>query len=502
MSEAERDITDAGHRSLLLVLDGAGVSNPGTGNAITPETMPFLFSCMAEHGYATLEASGDPVGLQAGHTGNSEVGHLTIGAGQRVPSVLETMSSAWEDGSWEAHSAWQQLADTDVLHLVGLVSDAGVHGYWPNIIRCARLARTAGVNEVVIHAVLDGVDAQAGSAPRLLEELLAAVEPLDGVHCTDVMGRRWACDRSGQLEITQVLVDHMSGRHDLAEFTSAGLEAFLDQSACEKDFPCHRFGEHRPVREGEPVLLTNNRADRTAQVAQVFSKTNPVFALVELGESVREDRVFFPKHPLPEGVESELQRAGIRSLRIAEQCKFPHVTYFFNGFHADLGEDRVCIDSVAESDIADHPEMSAEEITDAILAALDEPGRRAIIANLANLDQVGHIGRYELAVEAAQNVDRQIRRLYEKCMALGWSIIITSDHGNADRMVDDADRPFGSHSDRPVPLVCIPAPDRPLRLISRNGSLAHVGATYLTALGLKPPSWMTPSLIDAPVAER
>jgi len=484
-------------RSLLLVLDGAGIAPGNDGSAITAETMPFLFGCIAEHGCAMLDASGEPVGLQHGHTGNSEVGHLTIGAGRRVPSVLESIARALEDGSWESSPVWSRLANASVLHLVGLVSDAGVHGYWPNIVRAARLARQAGVPRVVAHAVLDGVDAQAGSAPALLTQLCDELEAIGGVECTAVIGRRWACDRSGKLEITEHLVDHLKGRHELPQFTMDGLRAFLEQNGCEKDFPCHRLDEHRAIADGEPVLITNNRADRTRQIGEVFARTNPVYSLVELGDVVPADHVFFPKTPLAEGVEFELQRHGIRSLRIAEQCKFPHVTYFFNGFNESLGEESICVDSVPEASIPDNPEMSVAEISDAILVAIDQPDRRAVVANFANLDQVGHTGRYELAVEAARTVDEQLRRIHDRCQRRGWTIVLTSDHGNADRMVDAEQRPFGSHSDRPVPLVCMPAPGRSYETRIREGSLANVASTYLTTLGLEPPEWMEPSLVTA-----
>jgi 2,3-bisphosphoglycerate-independent phosphoglycerate mutase len=482
-------------RSLLLVLDGAGIAPQADGSAITAETMPFLFGCIAEHGCASLDASGEPVGLQRGHTGNSEVGHLTIGAGRRVPSVLESIGQALADGSWERSPVWSRLASASVLHLVGLVSDAGVHGYWPNIVRTAKLARRAGVQRVVAHAVLDGVDARAGSAPTLLAQLCDELAAIPGVECTAIIGRRWACDRSGKLAVSEHLVDHLKGRHELPQFTMDGLHAFLAQHGCEKDFPCHRLDEHRAIADGEPVLITNNRADRTRQMGQVFARTNPVYSLVELGDVVPRERVFFPKIPLAEGVEFELQRHGIRSLRIAEQCKFPHVTYFFNGFNESLGEDRICIDSVPEENIPDNPAMSVTEITDAILEAINRPDRRAVIVNFANLDQVGHTGRYELAVEAARAVDKQLRRIHDRCRQRGWTIVLTSDHGNADRMVDGDQRPFGSHSDRPVPLVCVPPPGKAYEMCVREGSLANVASTYLTTLGLEPPEWMEPSLV-------
>jgi 2,3-bisphosphoglycerate-independent phosphoglycerate mutase len=483
-------------RALLLILDGVGLSEPSPGNAVTAESMPFFFELMDRFGVASLEASGEPVGLQKGHTGNSEVGHLTIGAGRRVSSVLESMKEAYSDGSWRAAPAWSEITNHDPLHIVGLLSDAGVHGYWPNLMRSARLALEAGVSHVYLHPILDGVDAQGGSAPRLLAEFSRELEEIPGAIRSSVMGRRWACDRSGNLEITQVLVDHLKGRHPLPKFSQEALAAHLATGAGEKDFPCHRFPGHRAIGDGEAVLIANNRADRTRQVAQVFGVSNPVYSLVELDGAVPRERVFFPKEPLHDGIEFELQKRKLSAVRIAEQCKFPHVTYFFNGFNETLGEESICIPSIPEDQIAAQPEMSTREVADAIIAQLGDSDRRAIVANIANADQVGHLGDSELAARATRNVDDELMRIHAACSQHGWTLLVTSDHGNADTMIDAEGRPFGSHSTSPVPLMVAPAPGAQLQQGARTGSLANVAATFLTALGLDPPDWMAASLIQ------
>ena len=484
-------------KALLVIADGLGMPDAPEKSAVSAETMPFLFGLAREHGIAQLEASGPPVGLGAGQAGNSEAGHLTIGAGRRVASLLESIGESYGDGTFEQSAVWQQLAGEPVLHLVGLVSDAGVHGFWPNLVRSADLARRHGVEQVCVHAILDGVDSQAGSAPRLLGELFAALEPLAGVSVSSVMGRRWACDRSGDLDVTRVLVDHLCGRHEVPTFEPERLAEFIAGGGVEKDFGCHALAGHRFIGPGEPVLLTNNRADRTAQVAQIFAEKQQVFALVELEGHVPLERVFFPKRPLSQGVVSELEKHGIEAVRVAEQCKFPHVTFFFNGFHDSLGEEAVCVPSIPEASIGDQPEMSAREITDVVLELLAQPERRAIVANLANADQVGHTGRLDATREAVGVVDRELERLHAACQEHGWALIVTSDHGNADVMVDGQGNPLGSHSTQPVPLVAVPAVNSSHRLASNQGSLANVGATFLTALGVSPPEWMEPSLISS-----
>jgi 2,3-bisphosphoglycerate-independent phosphoglycerate mutase len=310
------------------------------------------------------------------------------------------------------------------------------------------------------------------------------------------MGRRWACDRSGDLDITRVLLDHLCGKHHVEAFTAERLADFLAGGGAEKDFPCHTLEGCRFVGDGEQVLLTNHRADRTVQVAQVFGEAHPVYALAELGDAVPLERVFFPKQPLSEGVAQELGKHGIETVRVAEQCKFPHVTYFFNGFNESLGEEALCLPSIPEAAIADQPEMSAREVTDTVLKLLAEPGRRAIVMNLANADQVAHTGLMDAAREAVGVVDRELARLHAACQQHGWNLLVTSDHGNADVMIDARGRPFGSHSTNPVPLIVVPASKASHRLASEHGSLANVGATFLTAIGVAPPDWMEPSLIS------
>ncbi len=483
-------------KALLVIADGLGWADVAESNAVSPETMPFLFELARRHGVARLEASGTPVGLGDGQAGNSEAGHLTIGAGRRVPSLLETIGEAYQDGRFEQSPVWQDLAGASCLHLVGLLSDAGVHGYWPNLVRSADLAHRHGVERVFVHALLDGVDSQAGSAPALLGELLAELEKLDGAVCSTVMGRRWACDRSGDLDVTRVLLDHLCGKHQVEAFTAERLADFLAGGGAEKDFPCHTLEGCRFVGDGERVLLTNHRADRSVQVAQVFAEGHPVYALAELGDAVPLERVFFPKQPLSEGVAQELGKHGIETVRVAEQCKFPHVTYFFNGFNESLGEEALCLPSIPEAAIADRPEMSAREVTDTVLKLLAEPGRRAIVVNLANADQVAHTGRMDAVREAVGVVDRELARLHAACQQHGWNLLVTSDHGNADVMLDARGRPFGSHSTNPVPLIAVPASKASHRLASEHGSLANVGATFLTAIGVAPPDWMEPSLIS------
>lgn len=489
-------MTTAGNatgRAVLLVLDGAGFRTDPRGNAVTARTLPTLFAAMAQQGHAVLQAAGPAVGLEDGQVGNSEAGHLTIGAGEVVPSTVRRLLLAYEDGSWARDPAWQRLC-AGAVHVVGLLSDAGVHALLRTMVHAAALARRNGAREVLVHAFLDGVDSLAGTAPRLLEELRQRLQAIDGVRLGVVMGRKTFCDRSGDLVVSQVAADALLGRTALPPFAPVELQQHV-AAASESSFPARLVAGGRTIAPGEPVLLTSHRADRARQIATVLARTQPLFALVDLGKGIETAHVFFPTQARTRGLPFELRRHGTASLRIAEKCKFPHVTHFLNGLDAGTEGEGCCLESIAEDRIRHEPQMSADAITARIVAGMQEPGRRAIIANLANLDQVGHLGELALAERAAATVDACIGRLAAAAAQHGFALLVTADHGNAEVMQDEHGRPFGSHTLEPVPFAAVPAPGTRHTWQRRDGSLANVAATFLDALGLPVPDWMVPPLL-------
>jgi 2,3-bisphosphoglycerate-independent phosphoglycerate mutase len=484
-------------KAALLILDGAGLADPGAGNAVTEKTMPTLFGAMAQHGFAVLAASGTPVGLDEGEVGNSEVGHLTIGAGYVVPSTLSRIDASFRDGSWGAHSLWGKIFDSPRLHVVGLLSDAGVHGHWRSLVQAASLARLRTNADIIVHPILDGVDSQAGSAPKLLTNLRCGLAEVSGTSIGLVMGRRWFCDRSGNLSLTSIFADALCGVSELPRFTDSALQHHVELGS-EATFPGHLTVDGCQAREGESILLTQNRADRAAQVGRVLSRRHPVYSLVEIDPSVPVTNVFFPTQPLSQGLGFELRDRNLRSVRIAESCKFPHVTRFVNGLNLHLEGRNICVDSVAEAEIPNFPEMAIESVVREIEAAARHPSTDVIIANIANLDQVGHLGRYDLAVRAAKYVDDALQHILGVCREEGWTALVTADHGNADRVLDDAGRPFGSHTDRPVPFTVVPAPGVAYRWRARSGSLINIAPTLLSVMEVQVPQYMGASLLEAP----
>lgn len=483
----------APRRTLLLILDGAGWRTDTHGNAVTPETLPRLFAAIERGGVAVLEASGEAVGLEAGQVGNSEAGHMTIGAGRVVPSLARRMLEAHRSGALAADPAWQRIARHGCVHLVGLVSDAGVHGLTRTLWHAAAAAAANGVGEIVVHPVLDGVDSLAGSAPALLAELERELAGIPGVKFGVIQGRKAFCDRSGNLEVSRPCLEALTGKTTLPVFEHGALERHLE-AAGEKDFPAHLWRGGRALRPGEPVVHTSHRADRARPIAGLLAASQPLFAMVELGKGIEVQHVFFPTQVLDRGLPFEFKRAGLTSTRIAEKCKFPHVTFFLNGFDAGTEGRGICLDSIPEAEIPAKPEMSAEAITAEVERALADPAQRVVIANLANLDQVGHLGNLALARRAATTVDACYARLAEAARRHGWTLFVTSDHGNADTLIGADGGAYGSHSESPVPFVIVPAPGLEARWERRAGSLANVAATVLDSLALPVPAWMEPPL--------
>lgn len=478
----------------LLVLDGAGYSEDRHGNPVNADEMPNFFGALEKYGFAQLEACGEAVGLEAGQVGNSEVGHLTIGAGRTVLSMTRRLAAAYADGSWARDPAWQAIGRGERLHLVGLLSDAGIHALVRTFLHAAKIASDAGVSEIVVHPVLDGNDSAAGTAPALMKELQEGLAQIPGTQLGVVMGRKWFCDRSGDLDLTRVVIDALENAPELPSYDSDKLEAHL-ASESELSFPAHCAPGGTPLAVGDPILVTNHRADRARQVIQVLSESRPVYTVMDPGQDLSPEHIFFPLQILDEGFAYEIKRAGISSSRIAEKCKFPHVTFFFNGFNAGAEGRGVCVPSVAEHEIAGKPEMAIAETLNEVIGVLRDPDEQVLITNICNLDQVGHLGRLDLATQAAHAVDHAFAEIVSVAKDEGWSIIACADHGCGDQVLTPEGAPFGSHTFRKVPLVGIPAPGLGVKWDGHDGTLANIAASCLDALALPVPEFMETPLL-------
>lgn len=487
------------NRSVLLILDGMGLADTEQGSAVTPETMPFFFDLARHWGCARLEASGPPVGLDTGQAGNSETGHLNIGAGRRVPGILGRIQEAYADGEWVRAPAWDALAGNPRLHIAALLSDAGVHAHWQTAVQAAELAARHGIGRIFVHLFLDGVDSSAGSAPRLLDEMFTALAGIPNAEPATISGRRWACDRSGDHALTSHCRQGLRGNLASPAFNTEALDQHLHEHGVESGFPFHVVQPEGFIADGDPVLLSSHRADRISQLAAALASTSPVYAMIPLDtDEVPDKRVFFPTRPVTGGLVDVLAEHGLEATRIAEDCKFPHVTRFMNGLREWPQAPTIRIPSVPEPEIARYPQMSIDALCEAVLEQLHHPEKQAVIVNIPNLDQVGHTGDLELARQAARAVDQALERITHCCVEQGWSLVITADHGNADCMLTPQGKPLGSHSSNPVPLVVRDAAGRGVPRDGARGSLAHVAPAFLQTLGLPVPETMEPPLTRGP----
>ncbi len=501
---------------VLVVLDGFGIGDDPERSALASASLWNWNRMLAEWPHCRLEASGEAVGLPPGQMGNSEVGHLNLGAGFRVLQDLPRISAAVEDRSFFSNDVLlgacrDVLERGSRLHLMGLVGPGGVHAHDDHILAMVELAHRAGVppDRVAFHAFADGRD----TAPRSVDRFLPALEArFDGrARLASVSGRYYAMDRDARWERTQRAYDaivHATGLRATSA-TAAIAEAYGLGDGDEFITPTVIDGAV-PMATGDVAIHLNFRADRARQLSHALTTrafdgfdrgSAPRVTLVTLTEYTAPDEldatVAFPTTDV-DSLAAHLARLGKRQLHVAETEKYAHVTYFFNGGVEDAfaGEERTLVPSnrdVPTYDLA--PEMSAAPITDAVVAAIDAGQHDFIVVNYANPDMVGHTGVWSAAVEAAEFVDACMGRLVRAALGTRSTLVITADHGNIEEMRDAQGQPQTKHTTSPVPLVLVGEAHRSIRL--RDGSLADVAPTLCELLAIPPGPQMTgASLIE------
>jgi 2,3-bisphosphoglycerate-independent phosphoglycerate mutase len=494
---------------VLVVLDGFGIGRDPSADAIAAARMPVWRGLLARWPHSVLEASGEAVGLPPGQMGNSEVGHLNLGAGRPVLQDLPRIDAAIADGSFRDRpallAATARARETGRLHVVSLIGPGGVHANDRHLVALAELAAREGVPSVRIHALLDGRDTPPRSALGFATDLEAR---LDAAHpdarIATVGGRYYAMDRDKRWERVERGYDAIvHGVGDRAPSAAAAIEAAYARGENDEFVrPTVIERIDGAVRDADPMVHANFRADRARQLVHAladaefpgFDRTSPEGRPAPVGllvvtmteyEAGLPVEVAFP----PEEVRSLAQafsEAGWRQFHVAETEKYAHVTYFFNGGREAPwpGEDRLLVPSpkVATYDL--QPEMSAPGVTDALVEAIGSDRYEFIVANYANADMVGHTGVWEATVRAIETIDACLERVRD-AMPIGGVLAITADHGNADEMRDAAGNPVTAHSLNPVPLVIAGAAVEGRRL--RDGVLADVAPTLLELLEL--PRW-------------
>ena len=503
---------------LLAILDGWGYGPPSATNAITVANTPNMDGWMARYPFTTLVAHNGAVGLPEGQMGNSEVGHLNIGAGRVVYQELTRINRAIVTGDFYKNpvlqAAFARLRETKAaLHLLGLVSDGGVHSHLHHLEALVKMAADTGVADIFIHAFMDGRDTPPQSGASYMRDLQAALARLGCGRVATISGRYYAMDRDNRWERVerawQAMVDGVGERTTATEPVAAIAAAYGRGENDEFIKPVvltTTAGQPvATINDNDTVLFFNFRADRVRELTHAF--IDPAFAGFarkrppRLGECLTFTEydqhftlpIIFPPVALTRILGEEVSRHGLTQLRIAETEKYAHVTYFFNGGREEpfAGEERVLIPSPREVATYDlKPEMSALAVTEELLRRLAAKEYGLVVINFANGDMVGHTGVLAAAVKACETVDQCLGRLVQAFTKRGGVVLITADHGNADIMYNPETKgPFTAHTSNPVP--CILVSDRHLGCRLRpDGALKDIAPTVLALLGLPVPAEM------------
>jgi 2,3-bisphosphoglycerate-independent phosphoglycerate mutase len=497
---------------VLIIRDGWGI-NPGgraqaeqNGDATLLAKTPFHDHLYAAYPRSTLSASGLDVGLPEGQMGNSEVGHLNLGAGRIVYQDLTRINKAVADGDLARNEVLQQCfaqAKGTRLHLLGLVSDGGVHSHQNHLVALVKAAHEAGVNDILIHAITDGRDTSPTGGADYLAFVAAQTSGLAEI--ATIIGRYFAMDRDQRWERNKLAWDAIVLGRGGPAIGSPSASVSAHYAAGETDeflqpiIPCH--ANEQRIRDGDVILFFNFRADRARQLSLAFlhkdftgfdrevTPQTHYFTLTEYDQSYG-CQVVFPPQSLSNILGEVVSRAGLRQLRIAETEKYPHVTYFFNGGIEQQfpGEERQIIPSPKDVPTYDHkPQMSAAEVTAKVVELL--PKFDLVILNFANPDMVGHTGVVPAGVKAVETIDGCVRQVVEKTLSLGGQLLITADHGNCEQMRNRDGSPNTAHTTNLVHFLHV-APN-PGATKCEPGILADVAPTLLALLGLQQPPEMT-----------
>jgi len=477
--------------AVLVILDGWGIAPPGPGNAVELASTPVFDDLWARYPHTQLTAGGRAVGLPAGQMGNSEVGHLNLGAGAIVRQDLTRIDDAVADGSLASNAVLQAaFAGFERVHLIGLVSDGGVHSSIEHLAALVRAAKAAGVGDVVVHAFTDGRD----TLPTSGAGHLAAVDAWDGCRVGSVVGRYYAMDRDKRWERTQAALDLLlvgSAPHHAESGEGAVLAAY-ERGETDEFIIATTVGGEATIRPDDSVVAFNFRPDRMRQLTEKLAPQVARYTcLTEYDEDWDWPVAFPPERPTIT-LGSIVAMTGAKQIHVAETEKYPHVTYFFNGGEETPydGERRELVPSPRDVPTYDHkPEMSAREAAAAFVAAWREDAPRFGIINFANPDMVGHTGVIPAAVAAIETVDACLGDVVQTVVALGGALIVTADHGNADNMLEPDGSPNTAHSLNPVPLIVVNGPEG--IALRDGGILADVAPTILALLQIGQPPVMT-----------
>ena len=489
----------------LIIMDGFGLRHETEGNAVAAAATPRLEQFFQEFAHTELSASGLDVGLPAGQMGNSEVGHTNIGAGRVVFQDLPRISKAIDDGSFFENPAHVRAMDAcrehnSSLHLMGLLSDGGVHSHLEHLFALMKMARDRGLEKVYIHAFLDGRDVSPTSGADFVARTVEKCRELGVGKIATVMGRFYAMDRDKRWDRVEAAYDAMVYGEGAAinpvpvaavknAYANGVTDEFVEPVICDPD---------GTISDHDSVIFFNFRPDRAREITRAFVDpdfngfTRQYFPVTfvcttEYDATMPNVEVAYPRLSVRNGLGEYLSSMGLTQLRIAETEKYAHVTFFFNGGVETQfpGEDRVLVPSpkVATYDL--QPEMSADEVADKCVERIESGAYDVIILNFANCDMVGHTGVFDAAVRAVETVDTCVGRVVDATMKMGGIAMITADHGNAEVMTQPDGSPMTAHTTNPVPFILCGAGTE-----LRKGRLADIAPTILDVMGLAVPEEM------------
>ncbi|MEV7144523.1 2,3-bisphosphoglycerate-independent phosphoglycerate mutase [Streptomyces tauricus] len=504
MSGAEAVFTGPG---ILLVLDGWGHAAASDDNALALARTPVLDQLVTGRTSTLAEASGDAVGLLPGTVGNSEIGHMVIGAGRPLPYDSLLVQQHIDSGGLRENPRLVALLDGlaargGALHLVGLCSDGQIHAHVGHLSELLAAAAVHQVPRVWIHAITDGRDVADGTAGTYLAQVTALTEEAGTGRIASVVGRGYAMDKAGNVDLTDRAVHLVADTAGIHVDTAA--EAVEAAERGDEWVAPSTVHDAARIADGDGLVWFNFRSDRIQQFAdRLLSHLTVTGRLVDtLSLAQYDTRADIPalvqRADASGGLADELTAAGIRSVRIAEAEKFEHVTYYINGRDATArdGEEHVRITGEGKPNYIAHPRMNLDRVTVAVVEAADRPEVDLVIANLANIDVVGHTGNAAATVTACEATDAAVGRILEAARDSRRWVLAVGDHGNAECMTkpapDGTVRPYGGHTTNPVPLVIVPpAVDTPVPALPQTATLADVAPTVLHLLGHKPGSAMT-----------
>ena len=489
----------------LIIMDGFGLRKEPVGNAVAAADTPRLDQFFQEYAHTELSASGLDVGLPEGQMGNSEVGHTNIGAGRVVFQDLPRISKSIQDGTFFENPAYIHAMDAcrehdSALHLMGLLSDGGVHSHLDHLFALMQMARARGLEKVYIHAFLDGRDVSPTSGADFVARTVEKCRELGVGKIATVMGRFYAMDRDKRWDRVEAAYDAMVYGEGAAvnpvpvaavkdAYANGVTDEFVEPVICDPE---------GTVSDNDSVIFFNFRPDRAREITRAF--VDPEFSgftrqyfpvtfvcTTEYDATMPHVEVAYPRLSVRNGLGEYLSSMGLTQLRIAETEKYAHVTFFFNGGVETQfpGEDRVLVPSpkVATYDL--QPEMSAEEVADKCVERIESGAYDVIILNFANCDMVGHTGVFDAAVKAVETVDACVGRVVDTTMKMGGIAMITADHGNAEVMTQPDGSPMTAHTTNPVPFILCGAGTE-----LRRGRLADIAPTILDVMGLAVPEEM------------